>query len=127
MKKIALALVLASFVASADETTINITMGSMAQGLSKIQAGFLYNNKKDVLDGIKTIEEANSVFKKVDVSSFMPNNKKIQVTKNINHNLEKSLESMKKDVKANKFAQASEDYSKVLNNCMACHTIIRGW
>jgi len=128
MKKIALALAITTLVASADEsTTINMTMSSMAQGISKIQSGFLYNSKQDILDGIKTIEEANSIFKKVDVTSFIPHNNKVAATQNINKNLEKNLATLKKDVEAKNYKAAVEDYSKIMNNCMACHTIIRGW
>ncbi|MBA3025463.1 MAG: cytochrome C [Sulfurimonas sp.] len=132
MKKIILALATLSVMALANESavsnvTINATMKLMEQGLSDVQSGFIYHDKEKLTRGIQTLQGANSIFSSVDVSVFIPNNAKIQVTKNINANLAKDLESLQKSVADKKYAEATDDYSKVLNSCISCHTIIRGW
>lgn len=127
MKKIILALSLTVAASFANETTINATMDLMNQGLKQVQKGFVYNSQEDILRGIETIESANSIFTHVDVSTFIKNNSKIQVTNNINKNLTKELKNFKKAVEAKNFSDATVEYAKVLNDCVSCHTIIRGW
>ncbi len=127
MKKVALSLAISSIALFASSTTITATMGLMNQGLTEVQSGFMHNDRESVLKGIKIIQNANSIFKDVDVATFIPNNRKVQVTKNINANLDKNLKTLKEDVKARRYADATKSYAKVMNNCLACHTIIRGW
>jgi len=127
MKKSLLAIVLSSTILLAGDTTITATMSLMNQGLNQVQSGFVNNKKKDIIEGINIIENANSIFSQVDVGKFIPNNRKTQVTKNIYNNLTKSLKELKNNVENRKFSDATESYGKVLNTCLACHTIIRGW
>ena len=127
MQKIILALVISSVMALADQTTIQSTMKLMKQGMNQIQSGFMYSSKEDLLQGIETIENSNAIFKKVDVSTFIVHNNKIQVTKNINTNLAEDLKLFKKAVEANEYSDATKYYGKVMNDCFSCHTIIRGW
>ena len=127
MKKIILALLATSVLALADNVTIVSTMKLMKQGLEQTQSGFIYNNKKELMRGIETMENSNAIFKNVDVSVFIPHNKKIQVTKNINKNLTESLADLKKSVQNEKYSEATKNYAEVVSNCIACHTIIRGW
>ena len=127
MKKIILALAATSVLALADSTTIDATMKLMKQGLEQAQSGFVYNDKKELMRGIETLESSNAIFKNVDVSVFIPNNKKVQVTKNINKNLAKNLKALKKSVKDEKYSEATKLYAEVVSNCISCHTIIRGW
>jgi cytochrome c556 len=132
LKKIILALATLSAMVLANESTVNnvtvnATMKLMEQGLSDVQKGFIYHDKEKLTRGIQTLQGANSIFSNVDVSVFIPNNAKIQVTKNINENLAKALDSLAKSVDDKKYAEATEDYVKVVNSCISCHTIIRGW
>ena len=127
MKKTIVAFALTSLTLFANEATINATMQLMDQGMNQVQKGFVYNSKSDIVRGIDTIESANSIFTHVDVSTFIKNNAKIQVTKNINGNLAKHLKGLRADVEAHKYSDAGIKYAKVLNDCVSCHTIIRGW
>ncbi|MEJ2415278.1 MAG: hypothetical protein P8Y22_08485 [Sulfurimonas sp.] len=87
----------------------------------------MYNSKSDIIQGIETLENSDAIFKKVDVTIFIPNNKKVRVTQNITNNLGEDLEVLKKAIENNEFTTATEKYGKVLNDCVACHTVIRGW
>lgn len=126
MKKMILALVASSVLALANDTTVNATMSLMTQGMNQIQAGFLYSNKEDIKAGIKVIENANAIFSKVDVSNFIKNNK-VQVTHNINKNLDKNIKAMKKAIAAENYTDATREYGELTANCIACHKIVRGW
>ncbi len=128
MKKTILALVASSTLMMASENvTVSATMSLMFQGLNKVQSGLMYNNKADIEDGLSTLDNANAIFSKVDVSTFIKNNNKVQVTKNISTNLNNSLAELEKATKSNNLAGVTKAYGKVMNNCLACHTIVRGW
>ncbi len=130
MKKIlitAIASATFAFAANSSTTTINATMALMNQGMDKIQKGFLLNQKSLILDGISVIKNADAIFNTVDTNSFIKHNNKTQVTKNISKNLSNNIEMLEQDVKEGKFSDATSDYGKALSNCVACHTIIRGW
>ena len=129
MKKVLLALAASSIVtfATASEKTISATMSLMAQGMNQIQTGFLYSNRVDVVNGIEVLKNANAIFSKVDVSTFIKHNNKVQVTKNINENLAENLLAFEKAVKEQNYTEATKYYGKVTSNCIACHRTIRGW
>ena len=126
MKKIVLALVACSALTFASETTIDATMKLMKQGMDQIQLGFMYNSKDDIRRGIETVENSNAIFKHVKVSDFMKSNKTAVAT-NVNKNMTKDLKALKKAVNEAKYNEATKQYGKVLNDCLSCHTIIRGW
>ena len=127
MKKIILALAASSVLALANDATISATMKLMEQGLNDVQTGFIYNDKEKLNRGIQTLESSNAIFTNVNVAVFIPNNSKIQVTKNINANLTTNLTAFRKSLDSKNYAQATKDYAEVVNSCIACHTIIRGW
>jgi len=127
VRKIILTLAATSVMVLADSTTIDATMKLMKQGLERAQSGFVYNDKEELKRGIETLESSNAIFNNVDVSVFIPNNNKIQVTKNINKNLTKNLKALKKSIADEKYSEATKHYAEVVNNCISCHTIIRGW
>jgi len=131
MKKALLTLAASSILTFASATengnTINATMSLMTQGMNQVQTGFLYSNRDAVKNGIEILENANAIFKKVDVTTFIKHNNKVQVTKNINKNLANNLEAFSKAVKAEDYTEATKYYGKVTSNCIACHRTVRGW
>jgi len=126
MKKVILALAVSATLSFASESTIGATMNLMKEGMNQIQQGFMYNSKEDIKKGIDIINKSNDIFKHVDVADFIKSNK-VTVAKNINHNLTKDLQSLKKAVDNAKYGEATEQYGKVMSQCIACHTIIRAW
>lgn len=126
MKKVILALVTCSALSMASQTTIDATMKLMNQGMNQIHTGFIMNSKEDIVQGIATVENSNAIFNHVNVADFV-NTNKVAVAKNINKNLDKDLKALKEAVNSGKYSDATVKYSKVLNQCVACHTIIRNW
>lgn len=128
MKRLLLILSAFATLASADsKQTINETMASMEKGMNTIQKGFLYNQKATILEGTEIVLNANSIFEKVDVNSFTNGSKATQVISNIHQNITTDLKQFKKVVNENKFADATKIYGKLVNDCVACHTVIRKW
>jgi protein associated with RNAse G/E len=127
MKKSVLVLAATSVFAFANDTTVSATMSLMNQGIQNVQTGLMYNDPQSIKAGIQTLENSNAIFKTVDVSTFIQNNHKVGTTKNINSNLDTNIAALKKAVHEKSFSKISESYGKILNNCMACHQIVRGW
>jgi len=128
MKKSLLGLALLSTLSFAGEKVdIVSTMKIMEKGMGNIQKGFLYNNPDLVKEGLASLEKGNNIFQTVDVSTFIPNNKKIGVTKNLNRNLKDGIEILKGAIPNRNISQAVEGYSKIIHSCISCHAIVRGW
>ncbi len=134
MKRLLLVLSVFATLASADnKQTINETMASMEKGMNTIQKGFLYNQKATILEGTEIVINANSIFEKVDVKSFTNGSKATQVISNIHQTIATDLKQFKKvvdeikDNKSNKIADATKLYGKIINDCVACHAVIRKW
>jgi len=127
MKKLLLTLSVFATIASADNTTITSTMALMEKGMNSIQKGFLYNQKKTILEGIAITINANNIFDTVDAKEFTNGNNKVQVISNVHGNVAKNLAKLEKFVKNDKYRDATMQYGKVVNDCVACHTVIRGW
>lgn len=127
MKKLLLTLVAGVTIASASNTTINATMDLMEKGMQTIQKGFFYNQKTLLLEGADVVDSANKIFSTVDTKEFTKGNRAQQVISNIHGNLAGDLKAFRKSVEANQFSNASAQYGKIVNDCVACHTVIRGW
>jgi S1-C subfamily serine protease len=127
MKKLIVLLFASASLALASNTTINATMDLMEKGMNTIQKGFFYNSKALILEGIEVVDNANKIFETVDTKEFTKGNRATQVISNIHGNLAADLKVLRKTVEANKFGAAAEKYGKVLNDCTACHSVIRGW
>ncbi|MCK5293294.1 MAG: cytochrome C [Arcobacteraceae bacterium] len=127
MKRLILTLAACATIASANDTTINATMDLMEKGMNDIQKGFFYNQKSTILDGTNIVINANKIFDTVDIKSFTYGNRATQAISNIHGNLDKDLKNLKISIKNNNYAEAAVQYGKVLNDCVACHTVIRGW
>ena len=126
MKKIFLALVASSMMLMASETTVTATMKLMQQGMDQINTGFMLNSKGDIEQGIATLENSSAIFTTVNVADFI-NTNKVTAANNMNKNLTKDIKALKKAMNESKYSEAAKQYSKVLNGCMTCHTITRGW
>ena len=127
MKKFIVLLFAGATLASASQTTINATMSLMEQGMNTIQKGFFYNSKAMILEGSKVVSSANAIFETVDSKEFTNGNRATQVISNIHGNLAADLKEFDTEVQANKFSNAAAKYGKIVNDCVACHSTIRGW
>ena len=131
MKKLICSLaIVSSFVFAGTNTKANVssTMNLLHTGMNMIENAFLYSDKAKMNEGINIVKNANDIFAKIDPSTFL--NKKVislAAYKNITGDMTKNLEALQKSINKNKLTQAGKEYSKVLNNCIACHIIIRKW
>lgn len=101
----------------------------MEQGLSKIQQGYLYNDQDTILKGIDELYLANSVFKKTNMESYLPKNKKHFLKKALDyaHTIDKEQKLMKEAIKKNKLYDGLTHTTEIIKACASCHAVVRGW
>jgi cytochrome c553 len=132
MKKLTTTLVslaLATSVAMADKS-LETSMSSMESGLNDIQKGFLYNQKSMILDGAKTIVEANKIFHSENsVKKYLPKNKAHMsgIALNTANRINQYSDELKLYINNSEYTKASQAYSDIISACTACHSIVRGW
>jgi hypothetical protein len=127
MKNMIWTLLFASVTLLANEATIKSTMLSMKDGMQKINSGFMYNSKADISDGLSTILEAHKHFKKLNMTEYVNIQTKQFSHKIINQSMDKHISKMTKSIDSGRYTVATRDYAKLMNDCVSCHTIIRGW
>jgi hypothetical protein len=132
MKKIlfGLAVLAALGLQAAENGELKTSMAEMRNGLQLIQDGFSYNNKKDILKGIDTIQKANEIFHDQEsAGNFLPEGKKrlAKVSFLSTKTLNTSLTEMKDYVEAGSIIDASNSMAGVVHSCTRCHAIVRGW
>ena len=130
MKKILIGLSVVAALGLQASDTIGSNMKVMRDGLVEIQDGFLYNDKKRVLDGIVQIEKANKIFHdRKSVSKYLPADKKrlANVALLSSKSLDHSLAEMRLYINNDKINEASAASNSVIQNCTRCHAVVRGW
>jgi len=117
-----------AFAADREAVTVNATMALMKQGMNLVEDGFFYNDKAQIMKGIDIVENANNIFSTIDVRSFInQKNVSVQVVNNLTGHIGDELKVMKKSIASGEYSEASKEYSKILNNCISCHIVIRKW
>lgn len=99
-------------------------MRTMADALTQVQKGILYNNKNLVQDGVKSLKATSKNIEiapktDMDYSSHFAKSQAEKIAK-LATKLEATMQSGKKH-------SALTDYTKVMNHCVSCHNKIRKW
>ena len=131
MKKLICSMAILSslaFASAGNQANVNSTMNLLHTGMNMIENAFFYSDKAKMNEGIKIVKNANDIFSKIDPSAFL--NKKVvslAAYKNITEDMTKNLEALQKSIDNNKLTKAGKAYSRVLNDCISCHIVIRKW
>ena len=135
MKKIILVLIFSTFAFAQSYTKQNRLddMHIMAEAMSEIQAGFLFNDGKLIDSGVIKLSDAirrvepplEEVEEKNPMTRYM--NQKVQFTNKITKKIDKKAKLILERFKDNDIEQAVQAYTKIMKECMNCHTQIRHW
>ena len=117
-----------SFANATDIVTESMT--KMDTGLTLIQRGFMNNNESLIRDGVKMVEEGNSMFSdEKTIKKHLPADKKHMVNVAANQakriQLDATVLNLRLDDKS--YTSAANAYSDMLNACSRCHAIVRDW
>ncbi len=108
-------------------------MQTMAKAMGEIQSGFFYNNLDMIKEGgIKLVDALERVQPPLeekaekDVMTRFLNNK-VKMTNSIKRRVRKKVTHMIESFKNGHPKSALQDYKKVTESCMNCHTRLRNW
>ncbi len=99
-------------------------MQTMEISMAEIQRGILYNDKKMVLKGVKSLKKASS---KVEIAPKGHMDYNAVFAKKQAKNIMKYADKIEVSIEANHKHAATKNYTKVLNQCVSCHNKIRKW
>lgn len=139
MKKILLACSLATMFGYAS-TTLNYTqadrikdMQTMAHAMGEIQNGFFYNNLDMIkeggvklVDALERVEPPLEEKEEKDVMTRFMNNK-VKMTDSIKRKVRKKVTHMIQTFQDGRPESALQDFKKITESCMKCHTQLRNW
>jgi len=139
MKKIGLLLTLATtFIFSADVTKYTQAdrikdMQIMAKAMGTMQNGFFYNNLDMIREGGITLANAMDKVEppleekeEKDVMTRFMNNK-VKMTNSIKRKVRKKVTHMIQSFQDGDAKRALQDFNKITQSCMNCHTRLRHW
>ena len=135
MKKFIVLLVFTTLAFSQEYTKKNRIddMQIMAKAMADIEAGFLYNNGDLVEVGVIKLSDAIRRVKppleekeeKDPMTRYM--NRKVQFTNKITKKIDKKAKLILERFNDKDISQAVQAYTKVIKECISCHTQLRHW
>ncbi|MDP3588805.1 MAG: hypothetical protein Q8R58_12210 [Sulfuricurvum sp.] len=128
VKILALSALLSAGLA-ADETLVS-NMSQMEHGLNGIQKGFLYNTPELIKAGVSDIQKANALFHNADATKkYLPKEKRhmTNIAFNASKRIDSASASLLKALDKREYVKAHQSYSEIVNECTACHAVVRGW
>ena len=120
---LALGIVASSLHAYSQDDRIK-DMRTMADALSEVQRGILYNNKNLVHDGVKSLKKAS---KNIEIAPKSDMDYSSAFAKSQAENIAKYANKLEASMQEGKKHAALTNYTKVLNQCVSCHNKIRKW
>ncbi|AKF25575.1 hypothetical protein YH65_09440 [Sulfurovum lithotrophicum] len=99
-------------------------MRTMADALSEVQRGILYNNKKLVHDGVESLKAAS---KNIEIAPKTDMDYSTSFARDQAKNITRYANKLNINMDEGKKHSALTNYTKVLNQCVSCHNKIRKW
>ncbi|BDY12125.1 hypothetical protein [Hydrogenimonas cancrithermarum] len=142
MKKIVLALGLGLAVLVAgqaqkplapEQKALKNTMQTMSKGLMRIQKAILYNDKQELLAGVRMLKTVQPGFLTEHgeaLKKYMPENPKFAVSlaKKSEQNIERYVRMMRSDIfSKHDYSKISAGYTHIMQECVGCHQKLRQW
>ncbi|HHD77797.1 MAG TPA: cytochrome C [Campylobacteraceae bacterium] len=108
-------------------------MQTMAKAMGDIQSGFFYNNLDMIKEGgIRLVDALERVqppleekTEKDAMTRFL--NNKVKMTNSIKRRVRKKVTHMIESFRDGHPKSALQDYKKITESCMNCHTRLRTW
>ena len=128
LKKSFLLVTLFSSFSFAQELTLRHVMQKVDFETLKILQGFIWNNDRMILEGAKEIAE--HPMPKGGPAKYIPKEKRkifMQNMKSFEKMVHGSAEDIIKLVKEGKKEEAFNKFNNMVNGCMSCHKLFRGW
>jgi len=135
MKQIALLLLLGGSLLAQEYTKADRIkdMQIMAEAMSQIQTGFFYNNNEIVQDGAIKLSDAvrrvepplEEREEKDPMTRYM--NEKVKFSHKTTKKIDQKAKIILERFKGGDSQQAIQAYTKIMKQCMECHSQLRTW
>ena len=135
MKKLALLLLLGGSLLAQEYTKADRIkdMQIMAEAMSQIQTGFFYNNNEIVQDGAIKLSDAvrrvepplEEKEEKDPMTRYM--NEKVKFSHKTTKKIDQKAKIILERFKDGDAQQAIQAYTKIMKQCMECHSQLRTW
>jgi hypothetical protein len=108
-------------------------MQKMAKAMETIQNGFFYNNYDMIKEGgiilANTMDRVEPPLEEVEEKDVMTRflNNKVKMTNSIKRKVRKKVTHMIESFKDGDAKRALQDFNKITQSCMNCHTRLRHW
>ncbi len=108
-------------------------MQIMAHAMGTIQNGFFYNNYEMVQEGgvrlVEALERIEPPLEEKEEKDAMTRfmNNKVKMTNSIKRRVRKKVIHMIESFKNGEPERALQDFKKITESCMKCHTQLRNW
>ena len=99
-------------------------MQTMAEAMSAIQKGILYNNSELVVEGVSKLKTAAS---SVEIAPKSTMEFSASFAKRKADNIKKYAEKVEENIKSGHKHGAARHYTNVLGECISCHNKLRKW
>jgi cytochrome c556 len=116
-----------------EQKALKNTMQTMSEGLMRIQKAILYNNKEELLAGVRMLKTVQPGFLTQHgkaLENYMPNNPKFAVSlaKKSEQNIERYVRMMRSDIfSKHDYSKISAAYTHIMQECVGCHQKLRQW
>ncbi|BBG65590.1 hypothetical protein NNO_0887 [Hydrogenimonas sp.] len=116
-----------------EQKALQKTMKTFAKGLSRIQHGILYNDRVELLAGVRMIKRTEEGFLTRHgevLKKYMPENPKFAVSlaKLSEKNIERYIRMMRSDIFSKQdFSRITAGYTHIMQECVGCHQKLRKW
>jgi cytochrome c556 len=142
MRKALMALALGALVSMAgqpqqtvspEEKALKEAMRSMADGMTRIQKAILYNDKEQLLAGVRTLKRIQPGFLTKHgeaLKKFMPDNSKfaMSLAKKSEIHIQRYVDMMREDIFSRQdYSNIAAGYTHILSECVGCHQKLRKW
>ncbi len=116
-----------------EQKALQKTMKTLAKGLTRIQYGILYNDRVELLAGVRMIKRTEDGFLTRHgeaLKKYMPENPKFAVSlaKLSEKNIERYIRMMRSDIFSKKdYSRITAGYNHIMQECVGCHQKLRKW
>jgi len=116
-----------------EQQELQKTMKTLAKGLTRIQYGILYNDREELLAGVRMIKRTEDGFLTRHgeaLKRYMPENPKfaLSLARLSEKNIERYIRMMRSDIFSKKdYSRITAGYSHIMQECVGCHRKLRRW
>ncbi len=116
-----------------EQQALQKTMKTLSKGLSRIQHGILYNDRDELLAGVRMLKRTEEGFLTRHgeaLKKYMPENPKFAVSlaKLSEKNIERYIRMMREDIfSRHDYSRITAGYTHIMQECVGCHQKLRRW